>query len=148
MKKLLPIFTLLASGTAWAQSGELWFSAGQSILSNNGLGSFSTLGSKDDYQLQDGFRFGFRTTFNTGVRTGWELGYAYNRSHLDLQGVDQGGMGIHQVMGNYLLYAARDGARIRPFATGGIHFSNFVPPGSSVTSGGGSTKFGLNYGGG
>ena len=72
----------------------------------------------------------------------------FRSSHLDLQGVDQGGMGIHQVMGNYLLYATRDGARIRPFATGGIHFSNFVPPGSSVTSGGGSTKFGLNYGGG
>lgn len=148
MKKLLLVFMLTASGSLWAQSGELWFSAGKSILSNNGIGSFSTLGSKDDYKLDDGFRFGFRTTFNTGVRTGWELGYAYNRSHLLLQGEDQGGMGIHQVAGNYLLYFTKEGTRIRPFATGGLHFNNYVPPGSSVLSGGGSTKFGVNYGGG
>ncbi|MEQ1886888.1 MAG: outer membrane beta-barrel protein [Bryobacteraceae bacterium] len=148
MTKLLPVFALFAASTLWAQSGELWFSAGKSVLANRGIGSFSNLGSKDDYQLKDGFRFGFRTTFNTGVRTGWELGYAYNRSHLELQGADQGGMGIHQVAGNYLLYATKEGSRVRPFATGGIHFSNFVPPGSSVTSGGGSTKFGLNFGGG
>jgi opacity protein-like surface antigen len=39
-------------------------------------------------------------------------------------------------------------SRIRPFATAGLHFSNFVPPGASATSGGGSTKFGFNYGAG
>jgi len=148
MRKLLTVFVFLASGTLWAQSGELWFSAGQSMLSNSGIGSVSILGSKDDYKLDNGFRFGFRTTFNTGVRTGWELGYAYNRTHLNLQGQDQGGMGIHQVAGNYLLYLTKEGTKIRPFATGGVHFDNFVPPGSSVASGGGSTKFGLNYGGG
>ena len=148
MGKLLPVFVLVASGTLWAQSGEFWFSAGQSLLSNSGIGSVSTLGAKDDYKLDDGFRFGFRTTFNTGVRTGWELGYAYNRSHLNFMGQDQGGMAIHQVAGNYLLYLTKEGTRIRPFATGGVHFDNFVPPGSSVASGGGSTKIGVNYGGG
>jgi hypothetical protein len=31
---------------------------------------------------------------------------------------------------------------------GGLGFSNFVPPGSSATSGGGENEFQLNYGGG
>ena len=39
---------------------------------------------------------GFRLTLNTQKFFGHEVGYAYNRSHLKLQGVDQGGMAIHQ----------------------------------------------------
>ena len=49
---------------------------------------------------------------------------------------------------NLLAYATPEGTRIRPFVTGGGHFSNFVPPGSSASYGQGSTKFGVNYGGG
>jgi opacity protein-like surface antigen len=62
--------------------------------------------------------------------------------------VDQGGMAVHQGFFDFLAYATPEGKRIRPFATGGVHFSNFVPPGASATYGQGSTKFGLNYGGG
>lgn len=131
-----------------AQSADLFVNFGQSILSNAGLGSASATGAKDDYKLDDGFRFGFRFGFNGDGHFGHEIGYAYNRTHLLLQGVDQGGMAIHQGGYNFLLYANRDTARVRPFATGGGHFSNFVPPGSSATQGGGSTKFGVNYGGG
>jgi hypothetical protein len=46
-------------------------------------------------------------------------------------------MAIHQGFYNYLVYATKEGFRVRPFATGGGHFSNFVPPGVSVTQGGG-----------
>jgi hypothetical protein len=57
-------------------------------------------------------------------------------------------MAIHQGGYNFLLYATKEGTRVRPFATGGVMFANYVPPGSSATSGGGENKFGVNYGGG
>ena len=148
MKHFLPLAFLVVSLPAWAQSGELWFSGGESILSNSGLGSNTVAGKKDDYKLDNGLRFGFRFTTNTETIFGHEFGYTYNRSHLRLNGVDQGGMAIHQGGYNFLVYGTKEGTRIRPFGTGGVHFSNFVPPGSSATSGGGNTKFGLNYGGG
>ena len=49
---------------------------------------------------------------------------------------------------NFLVYATPEGTRIRPFATGGVLFANYTPPGSSASGGGGSTKFGFSYGGG
>ena len=57
-------------------------------------------------------------------------------------------MPVHQGMYNFLAYATPEGARIRPFATGGVHFSTFYPPGACVFNGNGTTKFGYNYGGG
>jgi opacity protein-like surface antigen len=148
MKKISLLAFVLFSGPAWAQSGEFYFSAGQSLLSNAGIGSTSATGTKDDFKLDDGFRFGFRFGFNTYGRFGHEIQYAYNRSHLLQNGFDLGGMAIHQAGYNFLVYATKDSARIRPFVTGGGHFNNYVPPGSSAASGGGSTKFGLNYGAG
>ena len=35
---------------------------------------------------------------------------------------------------------------MRPFIAGGAGFTNFVLPGSSVSQGGGTMKFGVNYG--
>ena len=148
MKTLLPLLLLAGCGTAWAQSADVWFSAGQSLLSNNGIGSASATGNKNDYSLDDGFRFGFRFGFNSSGRLGHEIQYAYSRTHLIASGADTGGMAIHTGGYNLLGYVTPEGSRFRPFGTAGVHFSNFVPPGSSATSGGGSTKFGLNYGGG
>ncbi|HEV2200296.1 MAG TPA: outer membrane beta-barrel protein [Bryobacteraceae bacterium] len=149
MKKLLLLGMLVLPSVVWAQTGEGWFSAGESILSNNGIGTAAgSGGTPNDYKLDNGFRFGFRFTINTGTRMGHEVQYAYNRTHLTYLGVDQGGMAIHQGGYNFLYYATPEGSKFRPFATGGVHFSNFVPPGSSATYGGGSTKFGFNYGAG
>lgn len=154
MKRYLPVLFVAFSGALWAQSGELWFSAGESILSNRDLGTPFANGKPTDVQLDNGFRFGFRFAFNTAGHMGHEIQYAYNRTHfIDNTGAFLGaatsqGMAIHQGGYNFLLYATPEGSRIRPFATGGVHFSNFVPPGSSAASGGGNTKFGFNYGGG
>ena len=148
MRKLLPLLLVACSGAAWAQSGELWFSAGESLLSNSGLGTTSPTGRSDDFSLDDGFRFGFRFGFNMGERLGHEIQYAYSRTHLIAGGVDTGGMAIHMGGYNLLGYLTKEGSRFRPFGTAGLEFANFVPPGSSATSGGGSTKFGFNYGGG
>lgn len=157
MKPLFPIlafFALILPAESFGQSAEFWLGGGVSRLSNNGIGSFNSLtttgtaGSPNDVQLDNGFRINFRMAINTGDRFGHEVGYAYNRTHLLFSGVDQGGMAIHQGFYNFLVYATKEGSRVRPFATGGVHFSNFVPPGSSAQYGGGNTKFGFNYGAG
>jgi hypothetical protein len=128
--------------TAWAQFGEIWFSAGQHLLSNRDLGTDTTFGGlKSDYQLTDGFRWGIRAAFNTPGHSGGEIGYGYNRTHLRYNpaGSEQG-MAGHQVTFNYLYYLTAEGTRVRPFGTGGVGFTNWVPPGSSASRGQGSTK--------
>ena len=142
----LAVFALIlaCAGSAWGQAGELWFSVGESLLSS-GLGG----NTPNDYHFGDGFRFGFRFGFNPQKFFGHEVQYAYSRTHLNSDSAgDIGGMAIHQGGYNFLAYAMPEGFKFRPFGTGGVHFSNYVPPGSSAASGGGETKFGFNYGGG
>jgi hypothetical protein len=55
---------------------------------------------------------------------------------------------VHQGFYDFLVYALPEGSKIRPFACGGIQFSSFFPPGTSVYYGNQITKFGVNYGGG
>jgi len=145
------VLFLACAGSAWGQLFEVWFNGGQSLLSNKGLGSdlpASAGGLKDDFALEDGFRFSFRMDLNNESHFGHEVQYAYSRTKLDEPGSPPLGMAIHQGGYNFLLYATNEGTRIRPFATGGVMFANYVPPGSSATSGGGDNKFGVNYGGG
>lgn len=151
MKKLVVAFFLLCSTQAWAQYGELWFSAGQSLMTNAGLGMLTADGSNNDIELTDGFRFGFRFAINKDGHTGYEIMYAYSRTHLRYNYPDgpvEQGMGVHTGGLNYMVYATPLEMRIRPFVTGGVHFSNYVPPGASASYGQGSTKFGINYGAG
>lgn len=134
-----------------AQPLELGVYGGQSRLSRAALGSIAnTPDAPSDYSLDGGFRLGFRVTTNSDTYFGHEFGYGYSRTQLvfDSAGAQRQGMAIHQGTYNYLAYATREGRKIRPFVTGGVHFSNFVPPGSSAAQGGGTTKFGVNYGAG
>ena len=151
MRKLLVLLAVGFAGNALAQSGEFWFDAGESVLSNSGIGTDQTVGGKsNDVQLTNGFRFAFRFCFNQGDHFGHEVQYAYSRTHLQYndQGGANQGMAIHQGGYNFLGYLTKEGSKIRPFGTAGVQFSNFVPPGSSATSGGGDNKFGFNYGAG
>lgn len=150
MKRLALLSVFAFALPAWGQYGEIWFSAGQNIFSNKGLGTLAQIGgSKDDVTLDNGFRFGFRIGFNGDGITGHEVQYTYNRTQLRLDPTAaQQGMAVHMGGYNYLIYANHEGARARPFATGGVGFANYVPPGSSASQGGGSNKFGFNYGGG
>src|SRR5689334_56087 len=140
MKKLVMVLFLAGAGSAWGQLFEVWFNGGQSLMSNNGLGTLAPVGgTKDDVKLEDGFRFSFRMALNNESHFGHEVQYAYSRTQLNIGGVNEG-MAIHQGGYNFLLYATREGTRVRPFATGGVMFANYVPPGSSATSGGGDNK--------
>ena len=149
---MIRILGLLLAVPAWSQALEMAVGGGVSRLTNGGLGKVDAASAQqDDYSLKGGFRLVMRMTMNSGDFKGHETGYAYNRTQLVQNGEgasSQTGMAIHQGFYNYLLYPTREGSRIRPFAAGGVHFANYVPPGASATSGGGSTKFGVNYGGG
>jgi Outer membrane protein beta-barrel domain len=149
MKLSLAICALAFSGAAFAQVGEFWFNAGETITWNRGIGSGDPVnGTPNDFQLaQDGFRFGFRFDLNPGDHLGYELGYAYSRSAIETGGASTG-FGIHTVSGDVLYHIIKRDSRVRPFVAGGLGFSNFVPPGASVSSGGGSNEFQVNYGGG
>lgn len=153
MKFAVCIILLFSSSALLAQIFEAGASGGVSRLNNAVLGSdvvSPTAAPNAKISLKDGFRLGFRVTFNTGRFLGGEFGYAYNRTQLHLDGppVTEQGMAIHQGFADVLLYATPEGKRIRPFAAGGVGFSNFVPPGASAQYGQGDTKFGANYGAG
>ncbi|HEY7337705.1 MAG TPA: outer membrane beta-barrel protein [Bryobacteraceae bacterium] len=161
MKTIFAVLLLAGSGTAWAQSADVWFSAGESLLSSylgadpaicNTSATCTALGETGkDVQFTNGFRFGFRFGFNWKDRFGHEIQYAYSRTQLkfnDTTPPTETGMAIHQGGYNFLAYGTREEARFRPFATGGVQFANYVPPGASAAYGGGETKLGFNYGAG
>src|ERR1044071_989692 len=123
MRKLAVVLFLACAGSAWGQLFEVWFNGGQSLLSNKGLGSPFTVaegGSKNDFQLEDGFRFSFRMALNNESHFGHEVQYAYSRTKLRTSSALTGGpateegMAIHQGGYNFLLYATNEGTRIRP----------------------------------
>jgi outer membrane protein W len=152
MKLSLAIVALAFSGAAFAQSGEFWFSAGESILENNGIGSPDPVnGTPNDYQLGNGFRFGFLFDLDTREKLGYEMSYFYSRSSLNYTvspNQQSEGMAMHTVSGDVLWHFIKRDSRVRPFVMGGLGFTNFVPPGSSAASGGGTNEFQVNYGGG
>ncbi len=140
---------LLATGLAYGQSAEFSVTGGVSRLNNSQIGGFADSTGSSAFSLRDGWRIGFRTTVNNWRFFGHEFGYGYNRTQLREEGTGtETGMAIHQGFYNFLVYATPDGSKVRPFAAGGAHFNNYTPPGTSVTSGGGSAKIGFNYGGG
>jgi hypothetical protein len=151
--KCLPVLLAASTGATFGQSRELWLDAGASIVSGtNRIGSPLPDGNTSDVQLGNGYRLGFRFDWNAAGCIGHEFQYAYNRTELtDNTGVilsdsSTAGMAIHQ-LGYNLLYRlpAKEGAKLRPFVTAGIHLSDFVLPGSASLAGS-SVKPGGNFG--
>lgn len=147
MKKLALLLAMGCFSTmAWGQAGEFWFNYGESLISTN-IGSVSPFDNSQQVSLTNGYRFSFRFDFNVGDHYGAEVGYAFNHSNLNFGGGEQEGMHMHQGTFNAMYYPfTGTDAKIRPFATAGIQFDNFVPPGGQSFYG--STKFGANFGAG
>ncbi len=153
----LMLLYLSATVMLFGQAGELSVSMGASRIGNSSLGAPIGTTGLPDVAVTSNFRLAFRFTFNTYKFFGHEFGYAYNHGGLknyplqDASGnirSENVGMAIHQGFYNFLVYATPEGSRIRPFATGGVHFNSYFPPGAGVFSGNGSTKFGVNAGAG
>lgn len=155
MKKRLPVLVFFAASALWAQSGEFWFTGGGSILANHDIGSPLPNGPSNDVQLGNGYRLGFRFGLNSAGHIGHEIQCAYNQTKfVDHTGTvlpDPGSAntGIFQCGYNvlYYLHATKENPRVRPFFTGGAHFSDFTLPGS-VGLHGSNVRPGGNLGGG
>ena len=108
MRKLavMAVLACAGAGSAWGQLFEVWFNGGQSLLSNKGLGTVNVDfngvalpgASKNDVELEDGFRFSFRMTLNNESHFGHEVQYAYNRSKLRQPGAPDQGMRQKRVL--------------------------------------------------
>jgi outer membrane protein W len=149
MKKGLLVLLVVSSSALFAQSGELWVSGGASLIAPKTVGSPIPNGGQSDITIGNGFRFGFRFDLNSDGHIGHEIQYAYNRTDLTdntgaiLGDVGSAGIAIHQAGYNvlYYLHETRKGSKVRPFFTAGVHFSDFVLPGSGGPQGS-SVKFG------
>jgi hypothetical protein len=152
---MLSALFLCTATAAFAQLGEVGISFGKTNVRNGTLGtlglSTDTGGVQNvDVTTDANFRFDIKFTINSYRFFGHEFGYGYNRGKLAFETTprQEVGMPIHQGFYNFLAYALPEGSKVRPFVAGGVHFSTFYPPGTSVFGGNGVTKFGLNYGGG
>jgi Outer membrane protein beta-barrel domain len=150
---LVLIYTLSFSATVRAQAFEAGGFGGALRLGNSGdIGSLSVQNPNDPAQrtrLQDKWLFGLRMTLNSWDHFGHEMTYAYHRTAIQTGTAAAGqGTAIHTVTYGMLAYATPEGSRVRPFAQGGGGFSNFIPPGGSISQTGGDRKFGFFYGGG
>lgn len=144
MRTFLGLF-LVSCSLVFAQMTEASVSGGVSRLSNAAIGSSNSTA----ISLDNGFRLGFRLTLNPKLFFGHEIGYAYSRTAFKTEPPASGlGTSIHQGTYAFLVYGTKEGSRVRPFAAGGGHFSNYAFPGLSALSGGGQSKFGVNYGAG
>ncbi len=150
MRNWIGIAVLLAGAvTASAQVAEIGAFGGAYRLRGNDIGQVSFDGASVwNVSLDNGWLLGFRLTLNTYRFFGHEFGYSYNRTKMKFGGAEGEGTAIHRGFYNFLVYGLPEGSVVRPFAAGGVHFNNYAWPGLSATSGGGSTKFGFNYGAG
>src|SRR5260370_23322035 len=134
------------AGLASAQVAEFSLSGGVSRFGNTSLGTnVDSAGNTSNVTINNGFRLTFRFALNTYKFMGHEFGYAYNRSGVNLGAGGTVPMSIQQGFYDFLVYATPEGARIRPFAPGGVQFSSFFPPRASLYYGNQETKFRVNY---
>jgi opacity protein-like surface antigen len=145
---LFLLLLLVTTGAALAQVLEVGGGFGANRVTNAVLLEDTTTSpSTVVAQVNNGWRMGFRMTINTQSHFGHEAGYSYVRTSLDVQGVTYG-TAAHQGFYDFLVYATPEGKKVRPFVAGGAQFTNFIPPGGSVSQGNGTMKFGVNFGGG
>ena len=147
---LLAILVLvILPGVVAAQTAEVGAFGGAYRIGGNPIGNDGTA----LYELDNGWMMGGFLTLNTYRHFGHEISYSYNRTSLVFTDPTTGeqllkqGTAAHRAAYNFLAYATPEGSAFRPFVTGGAHFATYAYPGYSATYGG-STKVGINYGGG
>jgi opacity protein-like surface antigen len=161
-----PLVFCAFSCTALGQSFEASASFGRTLFNGNSgvLGTATLDPASGNYAMNDGFAMALRMTLNSWRFFGVEFGYGYNHTSVTLPSSIAGNLPpgqpvvpifsstipvpTHQGFGDFLVYAMPEGTRIRPFAAGGVQFSSFFPPGTSIYYGNQTTKFGFNYGAG
>ena len=147
---LIVFLGIVAATSAWGQTAEAGVTVGWSALTDSNIGRLDgqSGAALDGFSLDNGIRIGSRLAINSWEFLGHELSYAFQRSGLRIGGADSGGMTIQNFYYNFVVHATPQGTAVRPFVTAGAGFSTFFPPGVSSFSGAGTTKPGVNIGGG
>ncbi len=141
---------MVSVNLSWGQTAEAGVTVGWSAFTDSNIGGPDPQSGAGagEFSLNNGIRIGSRLAINTWQFLGHELSYAFQRSGLQIGGVNSGGMSIQNFYYNFVVHATPQGTAVRPFVTAGAGFSTFFPPGISSFSGAGTTKPGVNIGGG
>jgi opacity protein-like surface antigen len=159
MRPLIAAFIGLALGLpASAQEAEIGITGGYGLLRQGQLASFGgSEGGSTLVEYTDGIRIGARMSFDFRGYFAHEVSYAWQRSKFrettnsDMnrtQTVSETSSQIHNYSYNFTAHATRRDSRVRPFVTGGVGATAFIPPGYSALQVRGQTKLGYNYGAG
>lgn len=159
--RVVVLAACLCSSAGFGQVFEASISGGVSRFGGGRIGYAPGTTPDAQYTMQSGFRLAFRMTLNSWRFFGNEFGYAYSHTSMEIPPITTPILGgstttlaqnvrvpIHQGFYDFLVYATPEGTRIRPFGAGGVQFSGFFPPATSVYYGNQTTKYGFNYGGG
>ena len=87
---------MFAANFAWAQTAEAGVTVGWSAFTDSNIGRLDgqSGATADEFSMSNGIRIGSRLAINSWEFLGHELSYAFQRSGLQLGGVDSGGMTI------------------------------------------------------
>src|SRR3954453_8289365 len=113
---------LACSTAAFSQSFEASVGGGKTVIPDKSadIGGDST----GVYRMKEGPRIGFRMTLNSWRFMGHEFGYAYSRTAVEIPSSGVGATAVpaqtistpsHQGFYDFLVYAAPEGFRVRPF---------------------------------
>src|SRR5258708_7669618 len=127
---------LVCSAAVFSQSFEASVGGGKTVIPDKS----ATIGGDSSglYKMNEGTRIGFRMTLNSWRFMGHEFGYAYSRTAVEIPASGSGVTAVpaqtistpsHQGFYDFLVYAAPEGFRVRPFAAGGVPFTAFSQPG-------------------
>ena len=157
------IIGLILCLPASAQYAELGVSGGYGLFRQGELASFGGgEGSSTVFALSNGVRVGARMSFDFREFFAHEVAYAWQHTNFRettdnqtdlIHTVSEMPTSIHNYYYNFTAHATPRDTQVRPFVTGGVGVSAFIPPGYSppgysTSISQGETKVGYNYGAG
>jgi opacity protein-like surface antigen len=141
-----------------AQYAEIGVTAGYGVFREGEIASFGGSGGDSTvYEYTDGVRIGARMSFDFRNYFAHEVSYVFQQAKFKVtadtemnltQTVQETSSQIHNYSYNFVAHATPRDSRVRPFVTGGVGATAFIPPGYSSLQVRGETKVGYNYGAG
>lgn len=142
---------------SYGQDAEIGITGGYSTFRDGQIASTGGGAVSTTYEYTDGIRIGARMSFDFRKYFAHELSYAFQSSKFKatvddreskILTVTESRSQIHNYYYNFVVHATPRDARVRPFVTGGVGGTAFIPPGYSSFQVQGQTKLGYNYGAG
>ena len=138
---------MVSVNLSWGQTAEAGVTVGWSAFTDSNIGRLDPQSGAGagEFSLNNGIRIGSRLAINTWQFLGHELSYAFQRSGLQIGGVNSGGMSIQNFYYNFVVHATPQGTAVRPFVTAGAGFFDLLPAGHFVILRGRDHETGREY---